>query len=259
MVRLVQNAFIRLLRPRLAHSVGLKLFLYRLLWLLPERWRGQDKAVRAAFKSLAKSRSDVTFVSMGSNDGLSGDPLCEFIFTYKWHGVFVEPVDFVFGRLRKAFGGRPGISFENAAISNKTGKVPFWYVRQNSVLAPGYDQVGSFNRDHVVSKAVTDLIPGVESFVECRDVACITVHDLLVKHKISHVDVVFIDTEGYDFEVIKQIDFVRMKPSLIVYEESQLSDADKSLCRQHLTEVGYSVSCDGVTGIAVIDPLVTNP
>jgi len=50
-----------------------------------------------------------------------------------------------------------------------------------------------------------------------------------------------IDTEGYDYEVLKQIDFQRFRPSLVIYERVHLSDAAKKASVDMLNKAGYDV------------------
>jgi hypothetical protein len=49
-----------------------------------------------------------------------------------------------------------------------------------------------------------------------------------------------IDAEGFDFEVIRSIDFQRLKPSVLIYEHVHLGD-DEETCRRFLEERGYRV------------------
>jgi hypothetical protein len=48
-----------------------------------------------------------------------------------------------------------------------------------------------------------------------------------------------IDTEGYDFEIIKTIPFKYIKPSVIVYEHSHFNEEVKNECRDFLIKLGY--------------------
>jgi FkbM family methyltransferase len=241
------------MHPLLIRSVYFKSFLLRLLWLLPEKFRAKSP-VRAALKQLAETRSTVRFLNIGSNDGLSGDPLREFIITRKWRGILVEPVDFVFNRLKKAYAGCPGVKCENMAIARQSGTVPFWYFCKEDGLPPGYDQVGSLNREHVAMHAARS--PNLEPYVTCRDVACCTIEELLKKHGLNKIELILIDTEGFDFEVVKQIDLKNQAPDLLIYEELNLSEVDKIACRKLLQSSGYSVLSDGVDGIATTDSVI---
>lgn len=249
MLTALKNSLIRFLRPRLANSIRLKAFLYRLVWLLPEKYRDQN-AVRSALKQLAAKHRTVRFLNIGANDGVSGDPLREFIITRKWQGLLVEPVDFVFARLQTAYANLPGVQCANVAIADHSGTIPFWFVRKNEVMPPGTDQLSSLSRDQIVKHA--DIFPGLESFVVSRDIPCSTVTDLQKKHGMQKLDLVFIDTEGFDYEVVKQLDLANNPPELIIYEEVHLPEADKTACRELLQKAGYSVQHDSYDGIATL-------
>ena len=51
-----------------------------------------------------------------------------------------------------------------------------------------------------------------------------------------------IDTEGYDFEIIKTIPFDYIKPFVIVYEHSQFNDDVKNECRSFLKNFVYKTT-----------------
>src|ERR1700692_184685 len=54
------------------------------------------------------------FVNIGANDGVAGDPLVDLIRHNGWcKGIFVEPVSFLFERLRKNYGSSDRFIFEN--------------------------------------------------------------------------------------------------------------------------------------------------
>jgi FkbM family methyltransferase len=229
----------RIMRPFLQNSVFLKSILYRMLWMLPEKWRRSDEE-RDAFMAVARAaKGPVYFINIGANDGISGDQMREFILRYKWRGVLVEPVDFVFERLQKAYRRVPQVICEHAAIAEQDGEMPFWFIRQNNVLPPGYDQVGSFNRAQVAQQI--GWLPGLEPYIDCKYVRCLTLSTLLSKHAMDRVDIIQIDTEGYDFEVIKQIDFAKFRPKVIVYEHTQLSSSDADDCAKRLLNEGYDL------------------
>jgi len=45
-----------------------------------------------------------------------------------------------------------------------------------------------------------------------------------------------IDTEGYDYEVIKLFNIEKSQPKVIIYENEHLTTEQKKLCTQILTE-----------------------
>lgn len=194
--------------------------------------------VRDTLKLLADTKKKIFFVNIGCNDGLAGNPLREFIVTRQWQGIMVEPVGYVFQRLVKAYEKFPEIHCENAAIGEISGKKPFYYIRKNNVLPPGYDQIGSFSKDTILNHDY--LFPGVTQYIESRDFICLTLQDLLAKHRAGYVNVYLIDAEGFDYEIIKQID-LKKPPTLVIFETIHLSPTDKTACYKLLEGAGYSL------------------
>ena len=239
-------AYRRLLQP-LKHSVLIKSFLYRCIWLLPERFRSQAP-IRRALKDFAeRKQGQVTFVNIGANDGLSGDHLREFIIRSGWKGLLIEPVPFVFERLCKAYHGVRGVSFEQAAIAAVDGTATFWFLKKNDQLAPGYDQIGSFSRDYLLRH--DEMFPGLEPFITSTAVPCLTLAGLFRKHGLSQVDLILIDAEGYDGKIVRQIDFTH-PPALVIFEHCMLPPAERDECWNLLKKNGYRVADDGNNTIA---------
>jgi hypothetical protein len=94
------------------------------------------------------------------------------------------------------------------------------------------------------------MFPGLRKYLISEDVPCITVKDLLRKHRVARLDLVFIDTEGFDFAVIKQLDFDRLKPKAIIFESSHLGEAEALACRAFLEARGYALYPAGGDTIA---------
>src|SRR5262249_18075468 len=50
-----------------------------------------------------------------------------------------------------------------------------------------------------------------------------------------------IDTEGYDLEILRQLDLIRFRPDLIVYEHKHLNELERTIAADLLIANGYSV------------------
>ena len=50
-----------------------------------------------------------------------------------------------------------------------------------------------------------------------------------------------IDVEGFDFEVLKMIDFKQFSPAVIKYEHEGLSQSDQASARKLLENQGYEI------------------
>ena len=72
-----------------------------------------------------------------------------------------------------------------------------------------------------------------------EEVKGVTLHSLFEKHQIQELDLLQIDAEGFDYEIIRSIDFAKTKPAIIHYEHMVLSQADRNACLELLAENGY--------------------
>jgi FkbM family methyltransferase len=181
------------------------------------------------------------FVKIGAYDGMTGDPLASIIDSYGWSGLMVEPVKYIFDALAKNFSGNTSMILENAAISSENGSREFYFLRQSDDphLPPWYNQIGSFYLEHLMK--LKEFIPNLEDYLISHSVSCLTFSSLLEKHKISRVDLIHIDTEGYDYEVIKLIDFAVIRPFAILYEHLHLSPNDKEESIEYLRSFQYEI------------------
>ncbi|HZR35112.1 MAG TPA: FkbM family methyltransferase [Nevskia sp.] len=212
--------------------------LRRVRALLPYRYPDYPSA--RFLKVFAGHYPRCSFLQIGANDGEQRDPLRLFVETRRWHGVMIEPVPFVFERLRARYQGHPRVRLENAAIADRDGVLPFYHLAQarpGEDLPRWYDALGSFRREVIVKHA--DMIPDLERRIVQRDVPTLSFDSLCRKHAITRLDLVQIDTEGYDYEILKHIDWSRWRPALVIYEHHHLSPADRAACQAMLRAQGY--------------------
>ena len=184
------------------------------------------------------------FVQVGSNDGVRGDPLHDLILANpRWRGIFIEPMDELFARLLKTYEHQDRFSFEHLAISDAPGDCPFYYVSAETIraarLPDWYDQIGSLSRDHVLKHLSFAHVDDPIALVSERQVRGDTLMSVLDRHRVERIDVLHIDVEGYDHAVLKQLDFARYRPKLILYEHRHLDEADRTATSSLLWRHGY--------------------
>ncbi|HEY7633741.1 MAG TPA: FkbM family methyltransferase [Thermoleophilaceae bacterium] len=198
--------------------------------------------------AFAHSYPEAFFVEIGSNDGEQHDHLRPFILASDWRGIMVEPVPYVFERLRRTYGAEPRLTLENAAVAERDGVLPFFHMRDASaeereLLPDWYDGIGSFSRDAVLGHI--GEIPDIEERIVRAEVTALTFESLCSRHGVQQVDLLVIDTEGYDWRILRSIDLEAHSPRLIVYEHYHLSEADRRAAAEHLRRHGYETIEEG--------------
>jgi FkbM family methyltransferase len=184
-------------------------------------------------------------VQVGSNDGLQNDPIAALIRTNPdWQVLFIEPLPHLFRRLVANYPHSPQYRFENVAISEKNEIRPLYYIsdeikKTREYVPWWYDQLGSFDKAHVLKHGKE-----FEPFITSEAVRCEPLRDILARNRIRKIDFLQIDTEGYDYEVLKQVDLEISPPRAILYEHRHLSREERSAARRLLSRAGYRMHSD---------------
>jgi FkbM family methyltransferase len=199
-------------------------------------------------RAFADVYPEAFFVEIGANDAEQHDHLRPFLSAGRWRGIMVEPVPYVFERLRANTAGLRGVVLENAAIADRDGELPFYHLaevndRQREGLPRWYDGIGSFSREAVLNHA--SLVPGLEQRLVCVQVPSLTFESLCRKHEVDRVDLLLVDTEGYDHEILGNFDWTVYRPRLVVYEHYHLAPEDRATMRVRLEHLGYELKEEG--------------
>jgi len=174
-----------------------------------------------------------TFVEIGS---------CDFgtlnhLYYDGWRGVIVEPVKRYLDRLEQ----HPSIDYVNAAIDTKNGHRDLWICPDEyHEISNDYKGMSSFYRDiHNGSVAGGELLDDEGKPVHTYkiEVPTITWETLIDMCDINHIDYLKIDTEGHDWEVLKQIDLKEIQPKIIKIEHKHSGRKDE--IRNYLMSNGY--------------------
>jgi len=239
------------LRSLLRPLLGRERTLWRALAAPQLRYRCFRDPIDAVIFALLISQRQVFFIQIGSNDGKSsGDPLWTFRRYRNWGGLLVEPVDYVFRRLVQNYAPwQDRFRFENAAITQPGAARLFHYFAESDELAPGYDKLGSFDRELLQKHA--GYFPGAETKLVSASVNCLSWEELCRKHDVRRLDLLHIDAEGADLQIIEQIDFSSYHPAMLLYEHMHLAAAEQQRAAQTLERAGYEAIRFSVDTLAV--------
>jgi FkbM family methyltransferase len=199
----------------------------------------------------ARAYPTAFFVQVGSNDGLKLDPLRPHILARQWSGIMIEPVPYVFEQLAAQYGGHSRIVLENVAVADHDGTAELHYLPQSGdeILPSWYDALASFRKDVLLNHA--QFIPDIATRISSIEVPCLTFESICAKHAVEQIDLVQIDTEGYDAEVIKLIDLELHSPKLLMFEHLHLKPTDWDACLAHLRRHGYEDISDSMDTVCL--------
>jgi FkbM family methyltransferase len=211
------------------------------------------------------SQEIVTVFQIGANDGINNDPIHKFIKRDHWQGVLLEPQKYVFQKyLEPLHRKTKGITVVNAALDKEDGfRLIYEISISNSRWATG---LASFNKEileedvksgyvEVHAKKEGCLLPeNKDDLIAEESVKCISAATLFKIAGTERIDWLQIDTEGFDFEIIKMCNIGVTRPTVIVFENLHLSHTVKEECSNHLKLNGYASRDFGANTLAMRNP-----
>jgi FkbM family methyltransferase len=163
------------------------------------------------------------FVEAGANDGQTQSNTAYFARHRGWRGLLVEPIPELAARCRAA---RLESVVENCALvtSDADGQtVPMTYCGLMSVVDGGWSDAEA-ERAHVETGRHIQSLTTYHVNVPGRSLSA-----LLDKHKMSHVDLLSLDVEGFERQALEGLDFQRHRPRFILVEARFRGEIDDLL------------------------------
>lgn len=228
---------------------------------------GQGDLLELMYRIYRNHDTGVNFIQVGACDGdfsNSNDPIQKYILSKRdWHGVMLEPVPYLFERLkgnidRHIKDWEDRIVPINAALSDRDGIQTFYVVNPHFAEEMPNEshalkhQIGSFNKQHIVKhlkikKERKQLSQELDYYIDGINVTAMAAPSVVRRYKESgkvvrdgHIDVLTIDAEGYDYIVLKGfLANTTIRPLMVIYEHLHLTNEDKQNAISLLHEYGY--------------------
>ncbi len=216
------------------------------------RFRIRPGSMDEIFDRYSQRKKDFYFIQAGGNDGFMNDPVFRFIKKYGWKGIITEPQKEVFERrLKRTYRNAPNVILENIAISGKDEKKTLYKLGiSRARWATG---LAGFRKDtlikqieinYVARKAKKEGIRLPENPEDCivsEEIRCLSLPTLMKRHGLPRLDLLQLDTEGYDFEIIRGIDFSHLTPGMISFETEHLKPEELQACEALLRKHHYRI------------------
>jgi FkbM family methyltransferase len=203
-----------------------------------------EEMVRSKFK---KDKS-FYFLQIGAHDGVSHDFMSEFLKERNSMGVLVEPINEYFLALQENFKMLPNFKLVNRALHSHNKEAKIYKVKGEEInnLPNWAAASASFSKENLLKFDIS------ENQIEYENVICSTFMEIYNEfYEFKKIDVLQIDVEGYDFEVLKMIDFDIIKPKIIRYEHMNLTESDYLKSINILKGYGYILFQEGIDTIGI--------
>lgn len=158
-----------------------------------------------------KNHKDFFFIQIGANNGRRFDPIYNVVQSLNLKGLVIEPVKDYYNELVENYKNSKVIPI-NRAIYEGNGKISIFRVKQDADLPEWSKGIASLDPEHH-KKSNTDKENIVEEVVEA-----ITFEKLFKDYDVKNIDFLQIDTEGYDYNLLKLFPFEKFQPSIIHFE-----------------------------------------
>jgi len=199
----------------------------KLLRIFYHSWIPEELSKEAFLEFFNSHLDKIIFIQIGSNNGKSNDPIYKYIVSEDWSGAVIEPVGYLYEELKNTYDTvSEKLFFVNAAISKVDGTARFYSIKQSNdtTLPEWYTQLGSFNKDVILKHK--PFIPNIENLIEEVTVKSLSFETLRKLIRAKHVNLLHVDTEGYDYEILKLIDWKTFRPEVVIYEQMHLNSYD---------------------------------
>ena len=186
------------------------------------------------------ARESFSILQIGAYDGVSNDSVHELLRTCEnTRAVLLEPQPGPYATLQALWRDIPRVTTLRCALGDTPGERSLYVIAEaHRHRHPFPDQVASFLRSQVEFAYSRYVWRPSPSAITSVTVPVVDWGTLVQKH--GPFDLVAIDAEGYDAEILKQIDSTT-PPAVILYEHRCLSSNVQRDCEHLLTGRGYSV------------------
>lgn len=209
------------------------------------RLLGYRGSVYQRLSELFGRAREVTFLQIGANDGISTDPIREFVVSSdRWKGVLVEPQPDMFAQCVKNYRycNRGRLHFLQAAVSDVPGSLELWKIKDRHLpefplFATG---MASAKREHLLN--YFSSVPNVADKIEARRVPCLTVQEILDRFGFARLDLLHMDVEGHETTILRSLASGSVWPKAILFERIHLPADEWDSLTAFLSSKGYDIT-----------------
>jgi hypothetical protein len=187
----------------------------------------------------------MNIVQIGTNR--ANDNLTSLVYTYNSEDIdlllLVEPIPIHNETIKSCYSKYASkLHIENIVISDRSDKtIKLWY-HPDDLLHSNAGELASLNKQHSTNirsqYSINDVV-----YLECKNS---TINKLFDKYSLLNIDILYIDTEGFDDKIIYNINFTKYSIKNIYYENLHI-DIEK--LRNYLKSINYDIEINTINDL----------
>ena len=144
--------------------------------------------------------------------------------------LLVEPVPHNISAINENLKEFKNIHLEPVAVSSARETKDFFFVKSTSInklkkhWASG---IGSFNKNHLLNHRTKRFLIE-EDDIDKIPIKTVKFEDLIDKYSITEIDKILIDIEGYEYEILRDMDLKKVRINSILFEYKHFDGYQKT-------------------------------
>ena len=144
--------------------------------------------------------------------------------------LLVEPVPHNISAIKENLKEFKNIHLEPVAVASVRETKDFFFVKATSInklkkhWASG---IGSFNKNHLLNHRTKRFLIA-EDDIDKIPIKTVKFEDLIEKYSITEIDKILIDIEGYEYEILKDMDLKKVRINSILFEYKHFDGYQKT-------------------------------
>ena len=191
------------------------------------------------FLNSIKSLNKTYIIQVGSHIGNTENDFLFKNIKLNIEYILIEPVPYLFNKLKENYKLYNNITFLNIAISDYNGFIDLYIPSEKNdftKLVSWATQLASINKDHI-----QHFVP--ECLVDKIQVECKTLNTIIKEYNIKEIEYLYTDTEGHDYNILMNLDLSLIKPKNIIFENKHMDGPKHKLdindCPKYFNLLNY--------------------
>jgi FkbM family methyltransferase len=174
--------------------------------------------IEIVVRLFALAGKKITLVQVGACDGVTSDSIYPYIKAGHVQAYLIEPSNVNFSKLSEFYAGVQNVVPIRAAVADKNEVRTLYTIKDEGRWKDNgwARQLASFYKEHLLKLKIFDHEIAEEQ------VPCFTLATILAENQLADLDVLLVDTEGYDGEIVKMALGLQRLPIFIAFENAQI-------------------------------------